>query len=162
MDWYRSFSDGVFKYIAGMVKDVYEAEDLTQDTFIKVHLYLVAHEEITHPKAFLYRTAHNLAVDHIRKQAPIRLIRDFFGTGSDPRATPESILDVKEDAKELWRALHRLKPSYREMIVLRKVEEFSTRETAEILDCSESKVKTTLLRALRALKKELIKERRGS
>lgn len=54
--------------------------------------------------------------------------------------------------------MSKIKPSFRDVIILRKIKEFSIGETAEILDCSEAKVKVDLFRALKILCKELEKE----
>ncbi|MGG1833286.1 sigma factor-like helix-turn-helix DNA-binding protein [Cytobacillus firmus] len=57
----------------------------------------------------------------------------------------------------LYEAIRHLKLSYQEVLILRKIKEFSIKETAEILNWSENKVKITTSRALAALKKELQK-----
>ncbi|WP_231514889.1 RNA polymerase sigma factor [Oceanobacillus salinisoli] len=57
----------------------------------------------------------------------------------------------------MYKTLHRLKTSYRQVIILRKIEGFSIQETAQILKWSESKVKSTLFRALRTLEEQLKK-----
>jgi RNA polymerase sigma-70 factor (ECF subfamily) len=157
IQWYEQYSDHLFKYIVKMVKDVHQAEDITQETFIRAYKAINLRSEINNPKLWLYRIAHNLTVDYIRKQAPIKLIRDYFVLQNNEPST-EEIIEIRENAKELYNALQNLKPSYREVIILRKIEGFSIRETANILNCSESKVKTKLFRALQALKNQLIKE----
>ncbi|MGF2614342.1 RNA polymerase sigma factor [Rossellomorea aquimaris] len=58
----------------------------------------------------------------------------------------------------MYHALSKLKRSYREVIILRKIKELSIRETAEVLGWKESKVKTTLFRGLQAMKIQLQKE----
>ena len=157
IQWYDQYSMPLFKYIVKMIKDVQQAEDLTQDTFMKAYKYISTKKEVTYPKTFLYRTAHNLTIDHIRKHAPIQMMKDFFTNKKDPGPSVESIIEVREASKELYTALLALKTSYRQVIILRKIEAFSIRETAHILNWSESKVKTTLFRGLQALENELDK-----
>ncbi|GIN72108.1 RNA polymerase subunit sigma [Bacillus sp. J14TS2] len=157
IEWYDKYSMALFKYILKMIQDPQQAEDLTQDTFIKVYTYVKKGNEITYPKTFLYRIAHNLTVDHIRKNKPIQMIKDFFTTREDPGPSVEAMVEIKESSKELYDALSLLKANYRQVIILRKVEEFSVRETAEILNWSETKVKTTLSRGLQALANEIHK-----
>lgn len=156
-EWYDEYSVSLFKYIIKMSRDAYQAEDLTQETFIRAHEYIAKGREINYPKTFLYRIAHNLTIDYIRKQAPIQMIKDFFLNRKDKRPSTEAVFQVREDVKELYEALQKLKPSYRQVIILRKIEEFSIKETAEILNWSESKVKSTLFRALPVLEAKLIK-----
>lgn len=155
--WYDQYSEHLFRYIVKMVRDVHEAEDITQETFIKAYKSFNLQSEIKNPKLWLCRIAHNLTVDYIRKQAPIKVIKDIFVQPNNEPST-EEIIEIQENAKELYNALQSLKPSYREIIILRKIEGFSIRDTAQILKCSESKVKTKLFRALRALKNQLLKE----
>ncbi|WP_342513431.1 RNA polymerase sigma factor [Sporosarcina sp. FSL K6-1522] len=156
--WYDEYSVPIFKYIAKMVKDFHQAEDLTQDTFIKAYNYQSTDKDIKYPKTFLYKIAHNLTIDHLRKQAPIQLIKDFFWNYSSREPSTESIVEIQEDAKELYRALEKLKSTYRQVIILRQIEAFSTKETAHILGWSEGKVKTTLYRAMLKLEEQLQKE----
>ncbi|QKY71042.1 RNA polymerase sigma factor [Lentibacillus sp. CBA3610] len=157
VQWYDQYSAPVFKYILKMIKDVQRAEDLTQDTFIKAYKYMSGETTVKYPKTFLYRIAHNLTIDYLRKQAPINIMEDFLSRKKDPGPSIEKIVEIREGARELYEALSLLKTSYRQVIILRKIEDFSVQETAHILNWSESKVKSTLFRALRNLEKLLIK-----
>jgi len=157
IQWYDEYSMQLFKYILKMIKDAEQAEDLTQDTFIKAYNYVSKGKKVTYPKTFLYRTAHNLTIDYIRKKSPIQMVADFFTQQKDPGPSTESIIEIKETSRELYDALSALKSSYRSVIILRKIDGFSVRETAQILHWSESKVKSTLSRGMKALEKELNK-----
>ncbi|RBP03872.1 RNA polymerase sigma factor (sigma-70 family) [Rossellomorea aquimaris] len=68
---------------------------------------------------------------------------------------PEQIVEMNEESEELYKAIQQLKPTYKHVIILRKLKEFSTTETAHVLNWSESKVKMTLRRALVELEKVL-------
>ncbi|WP_327606106.1 RNA polymerase sigma factor [Virgibacillus tibetensis] len=157
-NWYHLYSDSIFKYILMMINDYQQAEDLTHDTFIKAYKKHHSFQKRAKPKTWLFSIAHNITVDYIRKQKPIKIFQEIFQTIKDPAPLPEDSVEIRESSIELYKALSRLKPSYREVIVLRKIKEFSTRETSEILNWSEGKVKTTLYRATPALEKELLKE----
>ncbi|MBN6205361.1 RNA polymerase sigma factor [Ralstonia pickettii] len=157
IEWYNNYSLALFKYILKIIKDTQQAEDLMQDTFIKAYTYIIKGKEVTYPKTFLYRIAHNLTVDYIRKKKPVQMIKDFFTSKEDPHPSVEALIENQESSKELLDALSALKMNYRQVIILRKVEEFSVRETAEILNWSENKVKSTLFRGLKALANEIDK-----
>lgn len=160
IQWYDQYSAALFKYINKMVKDAQQAEDLTQETFIKAYSHLSKkhkNQEIKHPKAFLYRIAHNLTVDFLRKRRPLYIINELLTSQKDPRPPTETIVEIREESKELHEALQSLKPSYRQVIMLRKIEAFSTREVAHILNWKQGKVKATLHRGLRALENECTK-----
>lgn len=141
-----------------MIRDSQQAEDLTQDTFVKAYRYFENFEQRSNPKTWLFNIAHNLTIDYIRKRKPISMVKDFFQNTKDHAPLPEDIVEIKESSAELYQALGRLKTSYREVILLRKVKGFTIQETSQILGWSESKVKMTLLRALAVLEKQLIKE----
>lgn len=157
-EWYQQHSDSIFRYILLMVRDNQQAEDLTQETFIKAFNYYDTFERKANPKTWLFRIAHNLTIDFIRKQKPLELLKDLVFPGKNTNNTPEGIAEIKENSTELYQALGRLKSPYREVIILRKIREFSIEETGEILNWPQSKVKNTLFRALSALEKQLNKE----
>lgn len=157
-EWYHHYSDSIFKYISMMLHDYQQAEDLTHETFIKAYKYYNSFDRKAKPKTWLFSIAHNITVDYIRKQKPVKIFKDIFLTKTDSNPLPEDIVEVKENSKELYKALSNLKESYREVIILRKIKGFSIIETSEILNWSEGKVKTTLYRAIPALEKQLIKE----
>jgi RNA polymerase sigma-70 factor (ECF subfamily) len=69
--------------------------------------------------------------------------------------TPEELLDVQEEQQALYRAIQQLKPTYREVLILRGIKGLSAKETAEILNWSENKVNVTLHRAMKAVKDKL-------
>lgn len=158
IQWYDMYSMAIYKYIVKMLNDVQQAEDLTQETFIRVYKYMKNGRSVNNPKTFLYRTAHNLTVDHIRKHFPIQLFKEIFSDREDSRASIELIVEGKEESECVYEALLSLKTTYRQVIILRKVEGLSVKETASILGWSESKVKSTLFRGLGKLESRLSEE----
>ncbi|MCM3741435.1 RNA polymerase sigma factor [Oceanobacillus luteolus] len=157
-DWYHLYSESIFKYILMMIHDYQMAEDLTHDTFIKAYKNHHTFQHKAQPKTWLFSIAHNLTIDYIRKQKPLRILQEIFTAKKTSVPSPDDIVEIRESSIQLYRALSKLKSSYREVIILRKIKEFSIRETSEILNWSEGKVKTTLYRAIPALEKELLKE----
>lgn len=157
-NWYEEYSESIFKYIFMMVKEFYQAEDLTHETFVKAYVNIQSYNRDSSPRTWLYSIAHNVTIDHIRKQRPILLFKEVFPNKKDEDPLPEEAIVIKENAKELHAALGTLKASYREIIILRKIHGFSISETMVILRCSESKVKSTLFRAMKAFEKKIKKE----
>lgn len=157
-EWYDDYSDSIFHYILMMVHDYQTAEDLTHDTYLKAYKNYSSFENRSKPKTWLFSIARNITIDYMRKRKPLLVFKNMFITQKDKEPSPEDVVEVRETSKELYRALGNMKQSYREVIILRKVKEFSTKETSEILNWSESKVKSTLHRAIPALEKQLIKE----
>ncbi|GAA0379674.1 RNA polymerase sigma factor [Bacillus horti] len=156
-EWYNEYSDAIFKFILMMTHDYQQAEDLTHETFIKAYRFHDSFNRNSSPKTWLYKIAHNVTIDALRMRKPILFIKTILQL-IDPNPLPEEVVQIKEESRELYDALKRLKESYREVVILRKIKGFSTKETAEILHWSESKVKMTLSRAILALEKQLMRE----
>ncbi|WP_246483828.1 RNA polymerase sigma factor [Heyndrickxia vini] len=157
-EWYERYSDAIFKYILLMVKDYQLAEDLTHETFMKAYTKHQTFKQDASPKTWLFTIARNVTLDDLRKRKPIMLFKDVFNSKKDKQPSPEEIVQIKETSQELVKALGEIKTSYREVIILRKIKGFSIEETSKILNWSESKVKSTLFRAVPALEKQMLKE----
>ncbi|AQX55737.1 RNA polymerase sigma factor [Priestia flexa] len=153
--WYDQYGEAVFKFIFMMIKDYQQAEDLTQETFVKAYVHIDAFQEKATPKTWLFTIAHNLTVDFVRKKKPSFLLKELFKKDTTP--LPDEMMQMKEEQFHLYHAIQQLKDSHRKVIMLRKIKEFSIQETADILNWSESKVKSTLFRALHALERQLLK-----
>ena len=140
-----------------MIKDHNQAMDLMQDTFLRAFDSCSTFEGVN-AKGWIFRIARNLTIDSIRKNKPISY---FFDTAQPIFAkgvSPEHSVTLSETQRELYTALGKIKVSYRDVIILRKIEGFSITEAATILDWNESKVRTTLSRGMKALRKQLEKE----
>lgn len=140
-----------------MVRDYQQAEDLTQETFLKAYRYQQQFEQKSSVKTWLFSIAHNVTKDYFRKKHPLQYYLGLTMEEKDYKLIPEQIIAMKFQNEQLYRAIQQLKPSYRQVIILRKLKEFSTKETALVLNWSESKVKMNLKRALVELKNELIR-----
>jgi RNA polymerase sigma-70 factor, ECF subfamily len=141
-----------------MIQDYQLAEDLRHETFLKAYVNDDSFRGNSNPKTWLFSIAHNITVDYIRKRRPLTILQDVLLFNKDPKPLPEEIIEIKESSQELYTALAKLKDSYREVIILRKIKEFSIEETSTILGWYESKVKSILFRAIQALEKKLLKE----
>lgn len=157
-EWYDLYHQTIFKFIWMLTKDYQQAEDLTQETFFKAYKKFHTFNHKSSEKTWLFSIAHNVTVDYIRKQKPIQFFKEWFQPQIDDKLDPENVVTVKESSREIHEALSSLKQSHREVIILRKIKGFSTSETAEILNCSESKVKSLLHRGMISLEKKLLKE----
>jgi len=156
-DWYEEHGEAVFTYIFMMVKDYQQAEDLTQETFMKAYLKQHTFSNQSSIKTWLFSISHNATKDFLRKKNPLRYHLNLHMNEKDSSAMPHQMMELNEQDVDLYIALQELKRNSREVIILRKLKEFSTKDTAEILGWSESKVKTTLQRGLQELKQQLLK-----
>ncbi|MCL7749217.1 RNA polymerase sigma factor [Halalkalibacter sp. MEB205] len=157
-EWYSQYSNSIFSYILLMIHEHQLAEDLTHETFIKAYKKYDSFKGDSSPKTWLFSIARHTTIDYVRKRKPVSYLKEFLSFKTDKGPLPDEVVQIKESSRELFEALRQLKKTYRDVIILRKLKEFSTKETAEILNCSESKVKSTLNRAIPALEKQLLKE----
>ncbi|MFD1040528.1 RNA polymerase sigma factor [Virgibacillus byunsanensis] len=156
-DWYHLYNNDIYQYIFFMIGDHDQARDLMQDTFLRAYNNGDSFQG-NNARGWLFRIARNITIDYIRKRKPISYILDTMPIMHSKETTPEQIAFLNETQRELYDAIGKMKRSYRDVIILRKIKSFSIQETATILGWNESKVKTTLFRGIKALKKELVKE----
>jgi RNA polymerase sigma-70 factor, ECF subfamily len=156
-EWFNQYGESILTYILLMVRDYQQAEDLTQETFLKAYRRQQQFEGKSSVKTWLFAIAHNVTKDYFRKKNPLKHYLGLTMEEKDCKPLPEQIVEMNFESEQLYRAIQQLKTSYRHVIILRKLKEFSTAETAIVLNWSESKVKMTLKRALVELKKVLSK-----
>lgn len=165
MTWealYMEYSDRIFRFILLMVGSEEVAEDLTHDTFVRVESALKNYRGNASHYTWLVSIARNVTYDYWRRKKKIRFYSMTKNNGFEAKEMPEELLVKEETVRELYIAINKLKLTYREVIILRKIQSLSIDETAEALGWSKSKVKSTLLRALEALKTELeIQQKKG-
>jgi RNA polymerase sigma-70 factor, ECF subfamily len=155
---YEEYHQEIFRYIFMMIGERQQAKDLMQETYVKALLNIEDFRGEASPKTWLYRIARNVAIDYQRKKKPATYYLDHLLPIKSNQATPEEVTVLGDDVEQLYAALSRIKKGYRDVIILRKIREFSVMETATILGWKESRVKTTLHRGLDALRKEMKKE----
>jgi RNA polymerase sigma-70 factor (ECF subfamily) len=149
----------VFGYLYRLLlQDVETARDLTQSVFLKAYQHLASVERSRPFEPWLFRIAHNEAANHLRTRARRReapLDEEATERLSDPAGvSPEETRSAAEERRAVRDALARLKPKYREVLMLHFYEEKSYEEIAEILSLSLGTVSTLIRRGkerLRAL-----------
>ena len=141
------------------------AEDLTQETLVKMFRALDRHGPDRRPSAWIGRIADNTALDYLRLKRPDSTRSPLTVTPgrADLRArrmrllgdTPTPSTDLREYAAALKRAVRRLRPQYRRCLALRYVEQRKYDEIARIMNVSVGTVGTYLHRAREQLKRML-------
>jgi RNA polymerase sigma-70 factor (ECF subfamily) len=154
---FQKYSVLIYRFILLMTGSKEEAEDLTQEVFIKAYKGLAGFKGEASYKTWLYSIARNITYDHYRRKRTIKFLKELAHM-ERKELVPEEILEMKEQTQLIYRAIMELKLPYREIIILRKIKGYQISETAAILGWTEGKVKTTLHRALTALKNKLNKE----
>ncbi len=164
----RRYERPVFSLIYRMVRDSTAAEDLAQDAFIKVLNHIDKYRPEFKFSSWLFKIANNIAIDHLRRRQLDTISIDGSPnamTASELEATKFDIADSSENAldelasKELGNAIEqaigKLRPEYRNCIMLRHVEGRSYEEIAATLDLPLGTVKTYIHRARHQLREAL-------
>lgn len=137
------------------VKDRTIAQDIVQDVFLKTIEKKDQFRGDSTYKTYLMKITINRCHDYLRSWSYRNqvLTNNFYQLFT--KESPEWALINKNDKTNLAIQLLKLKPKYREVIVLYYYEDFSVREIAALLDCSENTVKTRLSRGRNQLKEYL-------
>ena len=147
----------VYNLLARMLRHPALAQDLTQETFLRAFSHLESFDPRFRFTSWILRIAHNLAVDAFRRKAPAEV--PFDEPGSPPQARLErALIDPRSDeatrriehgdlARALETALERLRPEYRELLVLRHHQDLSYEEIATVTGLPVGTVKSYLHRA---------------
>lgn len=151
LDLHDRFADPLFRHAYFRVSDREVARDITQESFLRMWDYLVSGGEVDNPKAFLFRVAGNLVIDHYRKKKSISL-EVLQEEGFDPAGTDaEGITDAAE-GKRVRAHLDALPEKDREALILRHIEGLSVREIADITGESANAISVRMHRATKKLK----------
>ena len=158
----------VFSLIYRLVRDRERTEDLSQETFIKVLDALDRYDPSYKFSSWIFKIAHNTALDHLRKKEPETLSLDgspHAETADEAEAStvtvasedqsPEDYAAQRELSGVLDQAIGLLRPEYRTAIVLCHLEGRAYEEIAEIMDVPLGTVKTYIHRARHELRQHL-------
>lgn len=169
----RRYERPVFSLIYRMVRDREIAEDLAQDSFIKVLNHIDRYRPEFKLSSWLFKIANNVAIDHLRKRHIDTVSMDgspHASTASEIEATQIELaaqqetaleeMEAKEIGGAIERAISSLRPEYRACIMLRHVEGRSYEEIAATLDLPLGTVKTYIHRARHQLREALEDTRR--
>lgn len=157
---YTKYHRDVFQFLFYMVKNREQAEDLVQEVYIRVLKSYQRFEGKSSEKTWLFSIARNVAIDYFRKQKgwKQRLLEKFDLTTQqlkDPGPLPEEFATQKEEIQQMYHCLDLCTVDQRMVLIMRYIHGLSIAETAEALKWTESKVKTTQHRALKALKNHM-------
>lgn len=161
----RRYQRPIAGYVYRMLGDYDASLDVTQEVFIKVYNSLKRYSPEYKFSTWLYRIAHNAAIDHIRRNSVFtQSIETESSDGAYqlqfecPSPSPERIRERKEWRHEIAEVIKRLPPAYRELIILRHSNDLSYDEIAEVTGLPLGTVKNRLFRA-REHMRELFIER---
>jgi len=160
---YDFYVNRIFRFILFKVGSKEVAEDITSQVFLKTWEYINdSSKKIGNFNALLYKIARNLVIDHYRQKS-----REFVGTDEDQfknikdKRDIKGETDVRLDVANIEKHLSKLKDVYREVVILKYIEEFSTVEMSEIMGKTKGNIRILVHRALKALKQLTEQEEKG-
>lgn len=159
-DLYDKYSSDLFRFISYKVAREEEAQDLTSLVFLKAWQHIDKHSlgETKTLRALIYKIARNAIIDHYREgrdkiesldneDKPIQIVNEDLDL--------EKEVDEQISLDKIHKHLHNLKEEYREVIVLRYINELEIEEISVVTGKSKGSIRVTLHRALQALKDRL-------
>ncbi len=150
---YEKYAVELKRFISFKFRSCDDHEDIIQDTFHNI-MGLEDVERITNPKAYLYQTAHNLALNRIRKINRHESFQNLI-KNDDSSPSPEGSAQAQRDLTKLESSINSLPKQWKRAFLLNRVEYKSYKEVAEIMELSVKTVEKHLSNALRQLNKEL-------
>ena len=154
----EKYGDALTLYINGYLKDIHEAEDLMIEAFSQLFAKERPIEDEGSFKAYLYKTARNLALRHKQKHR-LRFLRFdelTFEPKSDTLADTELLRSERD--RQLYAAMEKLKAEYREALYLVYFENMSYRDAAAVMAQTEKQISNLVYRRKQSLKTILEQE----
>lgn len=152
------YKDGLMLYINGIVSDWAAAEDLTEDTFLKLVLKKPRFSAQSAFKTWLYAIGRNLALDHLRRNKNATVSQEELTHQLADGTDLEREYIQRHHLQSVHDAMKKLKPEYRQVLWLIYFEGFRCADAAKIMKKSTHNIESLVSRARSALKNQLMKE----
>lgn len=164
---FDEYGDALFRHAALRISDRERAIDVVHDTYTKVWMYVRNGHEVESFRPFLYKVLNNLIIDSYRKQRESSLDALFEQEGVDEGSFDDlsennvESLAATLDGKKAFELLEKLPDVYREVIILRFVDELGPKEIAELVEESENVISVRIHRGLKMLRDMISKEEKS-
>ena len=160
------FVDALYNTAYRMTRNAEDAEDLVQETYLKAYRYYDKFEEGTNFKAWLFKIMKNTFINNYRKKQQAPALSDFaeIEESFENQVSEDATRQTKNPEEELLenvldedvqKALDKLPPDYRMVVILADLEGFSYKEIADILEVPVGTVMSRLYRGRRLLQEAL-------
>ena len=160
----EAWQDMVYNTAIGIVQNPEDAEDIAQETFVQVYQSVDSFRGEAKFSTWLYRIVVTKSLDHVRKKKRKKrfaVLQTFFGEVEENSVAdfqhPGIVIEKKERANELFKALKRIPDKQRVAFTLHKLEGMSYQEIAEIMNTTLYAVESLMQRAKNNLKRVLEK-----
>lgn len=160
----RRYQRPLVAYVYRMIGNYDAALDLTQEVFIKVYNSLHRYRSEYKFSTWIYRIAHNVAIDHLRRASTHESNLQLEGADGEiydrpvfsTHATPEQASEQAERCTTIEAVVQALPAAYRELILLRHAHDFSYDEIAEVTGLPLGTVKNRIFRARACVRERLV------
>jgi len=160
------FKDRLLNFVFGYVHSKESAEDIVQDTFLKLYTSANMYKEIAKFSTWIFTIAANLAKTELRKRNR-RKIFSLSDMGFDSKEyeipsetdVPEKNTNSKHQIDDILKAVHQLEEPFKSTLILRDIQELSYEEVSKIVDVSIGTVKSRINRGRLKLQKLLKKKK---
>ncbi len=155
----KQYKDGLILYLSGITGNVHLAEDLAEDTFVKIITKKPGFSGRSTFKTWLYAIGRNVAKDYLRRHKNmVEISREELCEIKSDEQLLEKVYIKEEEKIELHRAMDKLSTDYRQVLWLCYFEELSCKEAARVMGKSVHNIETMLYRARKSLRTQLDKE----
>ncbi len=153
---FRKYHDRIYRYLLHLVHNPSEAEDLTQEAFLRAHSHRDSLRDPNAVRGWLYRIATRVCLDRLRQRVAHVSLDSEEGAqsvGSVPSASPsaQEIAERRETDACVQRCLDFLSDGYRAVVLLHEAHSLTAGEIAELLGENVGTIKIRLHRARRKL-----------
>jgi RNA polymerase sigma-70 factor (ECF subfamily) len=162
---YNLYVDDIYRFIYFKVGHKEEAQDITSDVFLKAWNYIALNkiDKSKNLKALFYKIARNTIVDYYRSKKETSPLENLENTDlKDIKQDPQALTEIKDDYERILKLLNNLKEEYKEIIILKHINELSWKEISQTLSKSKGSLRVLLHRATKALEEEDRKERENN
>ena len=155
---FTRYREALLRLFEQRLGDKDTAEDLLQETFIKVYLHLDDYSRNYTFGQWTYTIAKNTLVDHLRRRTNDLSIDERFRAPQATTPSPEESVIINQSRMHFYSAIEELSEEYRQIIEMRFLEEYSYEEIAERLGKPLNTIKTQIRRARAALCKNILEK----
>jgi RNA polymerase sigma-70 factor, ECF subfamily len=154
---FEEYNDALFRHAFLRISNREKAIDVVHDTFTKVWSYLRNGYEIDNFRPFLYKVLNNLIIDEYRRKKELSLdaLLELDGSFGELSESTAEALAATIDGKKAFELLDELPDQYREVIILRFVDQLGPREISELVEESENVVSVRIHRGLKMLRQKI-------
>ena len=154
---YNLYVDDIYRFIYFKVGHKEEAQDIASTVFLKAWDYIALNkvDKSKNLKALFYKIARNTIVDYYRSKRDTSPLDSLENTDlKDIKQDPQALTEIKHEYERILKLLNNLKEDYKEVIILKYVNELSWDEISQALGKSKGSLRVLLHRATKALEEE--------